>query len=450
MEPGLMTEPRQDILTAAPTPEDLRNAIVNSFFGVNREGKPTGFSAPKMGAWLLRQAPAARDAGKKLYAYHDGRWQADGEEYYGRVMVDILGDRWKSVYAQESLNWISIKAVDLDETPPRDMIRVLNGIIEVDPDGSSLSHGPASEYPLSPVCLPVEFDAGAECPLFMSFINSALSPDLATLTQEIAGYLLTPDNSQQKCFMFQGPGGNGKSTWISIIGALIGQANTRAYVLQQLSPEYRFNTANLYGKLANMAADISPDELSSSSTLKAITGGDDIEGEHKGKHGFTFKPFVRMLFSANKFPAIANPDQALFQRWIVVPFEGSFRGAAEEVIGLSTKVIEQELPGVLNWALEGLLRLRRQGRFTESSATRASLAAFKLKADTIEQFLADCDTLPAPGKWVRTAEMYQAYGAWCDSAGVKHPLPKMAFLERVDGVLGPRIKHSGYPSWQIR
>lgn len=442
-----MTEP-QSFMTAPPTPEEIAQARVNSLFLDNGQGKPKTFSSARLGQRLIGEYPAARDMGGHLYAYHDGRWQSGGERYYRGQVRDVLGERWKSAQSSEVLTWIEDGAVTLDENPPKHLIRVLNGIVDVEDDAPVL--GEASVYPLSPVYLPVAYDPTAECPLFRKFIREALPGELGLIAQEIAGYLLTPDNSQQKAFLFQGTGGNGKSTWISVITALLGEENTQAYALQQLAPDYRFNVANLYGKLANLAADISADELSSSSTFKTITGGSDrLNGEHKGKQGFKFLPFCRLVFSANRFPAIANPDAALFERWIVLPFEQKFRDAAGEVKGLDRMIIEQELPGVLNWALEGLVRLRRQGSFTRSESGDRAAAAFRLKADTISQFLQDEDLGFKVGTFYKRGEMYIVYKDWATDHGQKSPLNKTAFFERMRDVLGAETKRGDW-GWVMK
>lgn len=426
-----MSDP-QALTTVAPTAEDIARARRNAFFSGGDSGKPSQFMPAKMGASLLMEHPAAKDKGGKLYAYFDNRWQSDGETFYRRRILEIMGDSWRTNQVDSTLTWINDRAAALDSTPPRDRVRVANGILRIeDEDGGDVVLDDPSVHPRTPVALPVAFDPDAECPHFDEFMRTLVSEVDRDLLQEIAGYLLTPDNSQQKAFMFQGEGGNGKSTWINIVRAVLGADNTQSYSLQQLAPDFRFNVANLDGKLANLAADISADELSSSSILRSITGGDSINGEHKGQKGFQFKPFVRLVFSANKFPSIANPTQALFDRWIVVKFDGRFRGTDREVKDLDRKVIEQELPGVLNWALDGLLRLRERGSFTKSAASTQALAQFRLKADSIAQFFEDCDELPEEGVRIERKTLFEHYRFWTQDNNLRHPLGRVQFFDRV-------------------
>lgn len=441
-----MSDP-QAFMTSEATAEEIARARRNELFGSSDPGKPSQFMPARMGARLLFEHPAAKDRGGRLYAYHGDRWQDEGESFYRGQILEIMGDLWRPTQADSTMTWIHDRAASLDPEPPRDAIRVMNGVLRIYDDGVELEA--PSVHPRSPVCLPVEYDDTAECPLFEEFMRTTLPAKERDLVQEIAGYLLTPDNSQQKAFMFQGEGGNGKSTYINIITALLGDENTQAYSLQQLAPDFRFNVANLYGKLANLAADISADELSSSSILRSITGGDQIHGEHKGKKSFKFKPFVRMVFSANKFPAIANPTNALFDRWIVVKFEGRFRDTENEIKDLDRKVIEQELPGVLNWALDGLYRLREQGGFTRSAASDEALEQFRVRADTIAQFLIEDETLPASGERVERKDLFDSYRLWALENNLKTPLTRFAFFDRVRARLGQESKVRGFYGWKM-
>jgi putative DNA primase/helicase len=199
-----------------------------------------------------------------------------------------------------------------------------------------------------------------------------------------------------------------------------------------------------------MAADISSDELSSSATFRAITGGDNISAEHKNRQPFMFTPYVRMIFSANKFPPIVNPTNALFDRWIVIPFEGRFRGTGAEIPDLHELIIGTELPGVLNYALAGLARLRAQGRFSASEASSRALAAFRIQADSIASFLGDEEVAFKPGTFYKMKDVWAAYLSWISEAGATKGLGRQAFCERVRALWGQETKRSGYNGWVAR
>jgi putative DNA primase/helicase len=88
----------------------------------------------------------------------------------------------------------------------------------------------------------------------------------------------------------------------------------------------RFAPARLYGRLANICPDLPGSHLEDSAVFKAITGGDRITGELKYRDAFEFRPFARLIFSANHFPAARYGSQSYFDRWLLIPFERRFRG----------------------------------------------------------------------------------------------------------------------------
>ena len=119
--------------------------------------------------------------------------------------------------------------------------------------------------------------------------------------------------------------------------------------------------------------------------FKAITGGDEIEGERKYQPGFTFKPFARLIFSANHLPRGRDFSDGFFDRWLIVPFEHTFRNTRNEIPReeLDAQLSDsREQSGVLNKALEALRRLRRTNHFTESQTTRDAGDEFRQTTDS--------------------------------------------------------------------
>src|SRR5208337_5133071 len=98
-----------------------------------------------------------------------------------------------------------------------------------------------------------------------------------------------------------GDGSNGKSTLINLIKALIGLKNVSSRGLQELEMN-RFAKADLYGKLANLYADLPDTALRSVGIFKMLTGGDPITAERKFQNPFKFISGAKLIFSCNKVP----------------------------------------------------------------------------------------------------------------------------------------------------
>lgn len=403
------------------------------------------FSPARAGLSLIKHAPAAMDESGKLYCYTRENWQRDAAKSYRRFLVDALGEEWKASYVNETVTWIEDNAPAMDPEPPLDRVRVENGILWVEPTVKLDDH---SAYPMTPISLPVRYDAKAKAPRFESYLREALpDADVRAAAEEVLGLMLIPDNTHQKAILLKGPGGNGKSVFMDVMRGLIGKDNYSAHSLQSLS-ENRFAAADLYGRLANICGDVSGNELSSTALFRNITGGDAISGEHKFRDGFTFVPFARLVFSANRFPAIANPTNALFDRWLVLSFDVRFRSTDDEVKGLGEILVAEELSGILNIALRGLARLRANGRFTPARKSAEALDDFRIAADVVALFIKEFgESLPERTFRPRKS-LFEDFGIWC-SETEHRPMSRNAFSERAEAILGPPAKVHGTLGWRF-
>lgn len=197
------------------------------------------------------------------------------------------------------------------------IINLKNGLYNV-LDGSFKAHTP--EY-YSTVQLKASYNESAECPKFMAFLQSILRDAEIHLMQEIFGYLLIPVNKAQKSFVLVGAPNAGKSTLLSVAQEiLLGSENVSNIPWQSLSD--RFKTAELFGKLANIFADLPSKSVDDNGIFKALTGEDYITAERKNKNPFSFKPYARLLFSCNEIPRnYGDRSEGFYRRLIIIRFE---------------------------------------------------------------------------------------------------------------------------------
>jgi len=123
--------------------------------------------------------------------------------------------------------------------------------------------------------LPLEYDPAAICPAFDGYLATTFDVDVIPLIEEILGWCLLPDRRFEQAVMLTGEGENGKSVFLDLVGYLLGEGNVSNVALQDLE-ENRFRAAELYGKLANVFADLDARGLQSSSMFKTLTTGDYI------------------------------------------------------------------------------------------------------------------------------------------------------------------------------
>ena len=275
--------------------------------------------------------------------------------------------------------------LELWEKPHPYAVNVRNGLVIV----QTRQLCPHTPDFLSPVQLPVVYDPSATCPAWDSFVLQVFPQDAWDFAWEIIGWLMVPDTSIQKAILLLGSGGNGKSTWLTAVRAFLGKENTASVSLHKLEQD-RFAVTRLVGKLANVCADLPSGHLVSSSTFKAITGGDSLSAEYKFKDAFDFTPWARLLFSANELPVSGDASEAFFDRWVVVPFEKTFRGTNQEAPRhiLDAQLSNpRELSGVLNRALVGLQHVSSNHGFSEPQSVRAARDEFRTITDPLAVWL---------------------------------------------------------------
>ncbi len=361
----------------------------------------------------------AVDSGGKLYVFDGGVYKPSGEAYVKRRVKSILSalnksEQWTSRKSEEVVKYISVDAPVLWEAPPLDRINVLNGLLNL----STHTLEPHSPDFLSPIQLPIAFDPEARCPHWDDFIATTFPEDAEPIAWEIPAWLMTPDTSIQKAILLIGDGANGKSTYLSAVLAFIGKRNASAVSLHKLEND-RFSVSRLVGKLANICPDLPSTDLTSTSVFKAITGGDTLVAERKFEQSFEFRPYSRLLFSANHLPKSQDASGAFFRRWVVVPFERTFHPGAPGTIPRSeldaSLADPAELSGVLNKALLALAEIREHG-FSESETTRKAIDEFRQATDPLAVWL-DRNTILHPDGVIPADRLWDEYNRECVAKG---------------------------------
>ena len=182
----------------------------------------------------------------------------------------------------------------------------------------------------------------------------------------------------EKGFLFTGSGSNGKSTFLELVKAFLGERNYSSLELDKVTN--RFSTTSLENKLVNIGDDINAKALSETGTLKKLFSGQSLEVERKGIDGYTLKPYAKHIYSCNEIPRSYDKTDGFYRRWIMIPFNAKFSANDEDYDPLiSEKIVTSEaLSYILNRALIGAKRLISQGHFTEPSIVQQTLEDYKI------------------------------------------------------------------------
>jgi P4 family phage/plasmid primase-like protien len=252
------------------------------------------------------------------------------------------------------------------------------------------------------------------CPKFLKFINEVVAPTDVELVLDFIAYCLWRDYKYHNWMLFNGEGQNGKSTLLYFIEKFLGKQNVSSESLQRIL-ERNFSSAQLYGKLANIDADLSDEALSNTGLLKKLTGGDRLTVEHKHKPLFDFTNYAKLIFSANKMPENADRTTAFYRRLIIINFIRQFLGDDNNPNLKYEITTEEELSGFLRLMRERLPRVISEGiRATTNEEISRTQDQYEMSANPLK-FFVDKALNPVPKNEAITpkTEMYDSYMRFC-------------------------------------
>ncbi len=262
------------------------------------------------------------------------------------------------------------------------------------------------------------FDAEAQAPLWEKFLEEILPGDIEAqqTIEEMLGYLLTADTTQQKAFALIGKRRSGKGTISRVLDGLLGGAANVAHPTMA-SLKTQFGLASLIDKkvatIGDARLDGSTNELVE--RMLTISGEDAISIPRKYREDWEGTLPVRFLLLSNEAPGFTDASATIVSRFILIRFRQSFE--ANPDTALTSKLLK-ERSGILNRAIAGLKRLRERGHFQQPKSAADMIEMMEHIASPITRFLGDkCETGPDYEEALKV--LYEIYQTWCENNGHK-------------------------------
>jgi putative DNA primase/helicase len=253
---------------------------------------------------------------------------------------------------------------------------------------------------------------------FLEFIESCFTIEGKLLKDSVYNvlemmascFMKTP--KLQKAFMNLGSGANGKSVMLSYLSHLLGKDNLSSESIHDLANS-EFSPVGLYGKLANIVADIEHDELKHTGTLKKVIAGDSIKGNQKYQKAFNFVAYAKCIFSCNRMPKTVDQSDGWFRRWVIINWPKQFTGAEIDPDMLSKLTSnEDEKNLVANLLLRMARNLNNRGRILHAPNWGQTKRTWNDAADHVMQFEKQMCTA-VEGENTTKRKMYETYKEWC-------------------------------------
>lgn len=397
-----------DLLASAVTVEkpksQERSAGVERFF-VGRK-----FAPALLARAIMDDVDIVSDPESGLVYRWEGRfWEPYDLGYIRQKALRMLEDDASSSKADDVARMIrdlSTLPVGREFNDNKDLICLQNGMFNL-VTGDILPHDKAY---FATHMLPIEFDPAnvPDCPSWKKRLQEwNPAPLVVRELQKFFGYCLTRQTRYERMLLLYGPGGDGKSTVMKILRALVGELNCSHIPMGRL--EDQFYLSRLVDKLVNMSTEVEARAMQSME-IKAIVSGDPICASFKNQTPFDFEPFCKLVYSTNRLPKMLDNSDGFFRKIMIIEFKGQFvkRGSAN--IFLYDELL-QELPGIFAWALAGLVMLLDEG-FSQVAEMQQSLTDYKRINNNVLYYIEQHVQADPAGRAGKTS-VYEDYGKRC-------------------------------------
>ncbi len=376
----------------------------------------------------------------KWLAYDKGRWTIDNVAEVERRAKETA----RSIYREAADEPIDAIRIELSkhavrsesESRIRAMINlgksepglpVLPDVLDADPWLFNVENGtidlrtgkvqPHDRVDLITKIAPVAYDASATCPTFDAFL-ARIQPNQSTRTfiQRMAGYSLTGDTREDVLLIAYGGGANGKTTLMQTLQAVMGTyaMQTPSEMLMVKRNEGIPNdVARLKGARLVAASEVEEGKRLAESLIKQLTGGDRITARFLHGEFFEFDPTFKIVLSTNHKPVIRGTDLGTWRRLRLIPFTVTI--PEDERDETLPEKLRAELPGILNWALDGCRDWLENG-LGMPEEVKGATKAYHDEMDIVGKWLTEC-CAEHPHAIVSAKQLYVSYVGWAEENG---------------------------------
>lgn len=361
------------------------------------------------------------------YRWDSTVWQQLDESVVWNEIWDILKEREKrgearAIFsnAKGTYEYLSSRlhvSDDVLDARPN-LINMQNGVYDLDLDAILTPH---PEFYLTSK-LPFVYDPSATCPTWEYYLTTTFTqkapdnkdpdPELVQFLQEAIGYSLTTDIGHHISFWCVGEGSNGKGVLFHVLGSLVGDA--APLNLDMLSRD-RYQLANLAGKRIALCTEANSfDNVVEDADFKALIAGDPMRVRQIYEKPFILYPTVKLWWSMNRLPAVADTSHGFWRRVKIIPFNRLF-DTDEKILNL-TEMLQPELPGIFNWAIQGLRRLKQSGTFTIPTQVAEFTKEYQEESNVVLSFIRD-ECIVGKDLEEQASLLYDSYQQWCKRNG---------------------------------
>lgn len=303
------------------------------------------------------------------------------------------------------------------------LLNVQNGVVNLK-TGELLPHSP--DYGFTWVC-PIDYNPEASTEQWVQYLLQTVQsyPQVKNYLQMAVGYTLTGETKEEKLFYLFGPTRSGKSTFLEVLGKMLGQGIAKStsfttFTKSRNGNDQGFDLAPLHAARFISASEGESQAKMNESVIKTITGNDEMSAAFKGKDYFNFRPNWKIWVASNYQPDGSVTDSAFWYRISLIVFPNSFAGKEDK--GLKDSLVTKaNLEGVLAWAVQGAVKWyqTKQGLCTPE-VFQAALDKARHSKDQVQQWL-DANCIVDKGNekiYMTVKDVNEHFANWCLDSGI--------------------------------
>jgi putative DNA primase/helicase len=406
----------QDAAPGSPAPPPAAGEIAYMDFFARGVNDRLSFKPRKLADRILQELTLLSDPETGLmYRWNGHFWESFDEDHVRAVALRYLSEESQKSRAEDAAYQVKMLCTlphGRTVNDQVDWICLQNGMFNLR-TYELAPHGP--DYYCT-YTLPVSFDPDSNktCTRWIKYLEQTVqTPEAIAQLQEYLGYVLVRHTKFEKCLLLVGPGADGKSTFLKIMKELVGDENCAAVSFQDL--EDQFQRSSLYGKLLNISTEVGAKAIESP-YFKAITSGDPINAAFKHKNAFTFSPYCKLAFAANRLPRVLDNSDGFFRRVLPVRFKRQFLDDDPDKDSELFEILKGELSEIFAWAVVGLARLVENRKFTGSEETRAMMQDYRRINNPVLCYVEDQCIVDDDAE-VEKKAIYEDYRTYCGKNG---------------------------------
>jgi putative DNA primase/helicase len=261
--------------------------------------------------------------------------------------------------------------------------------------------------------------------------------ELIPYVQRLLGYSATGSVTNHVLPFLHGPGGNGKSVFLDVARALLGDyaGTAPGKFLMAGQPQHETEVARLAGMRLVICSEVNQADKFDEAKVKLLTGGDTLTARFMRADHFSFQPTHKLWLMGNHQPRVSGGGDSFWRRLRMIKFDNSVP-EEKQVDGLAEDLVDKEGPGILAWIIQGARDVHIAGLQTPESV-RVDTKAYADEEDSLARFLDDrCHKGGDHNIRVETGVLRSAYEHWCRDEG-ETPMTATAFgreLKTIHGV----------------